>query len=822
MPRTEQQIMKDWRFALMPMTPHREKETSLEIPDIAEAPNENEFMTITLPHDWACNRPFDKSMEQGGAQGFLNRWGIGWYRRTLQMEKKQKGYLYYLHFGGIFENSTIWVNGQYAGGRKYGYSSFRVDITKLLRQGTNELLIKVDNSVTTADRWYSGCGIYRTVKLVTVEETHLDPWEVIVDTKLKLGETSEQTKAVINIDVSDAMRVGEASWKQADVEKSDLQVQAVLHRKACEAEVMQPVVEKIEAAGKQITLILTNPSLWTAETPNLYTLELTLLKKGVVCDCIRQNIGIRRVEFIPQKGMFVNGQRVLLKGVCLHQEAGCVGIAAKREVWEARLKQLKEMGCNAIRAAHHTHSEEFMDLCDEMGFYVYEECFDKWVGGLYGRYFETQWEQDVEAMVKRDRNRPSVVIWGVGNEVENQAHESMLQILQMLSDKVKSLDSSRPVTYAMNPHFKRESNVDLSKVKDIQQFVDEVSDTEIYDNEERIQRISRIGEIVDIISCNYQEQWYPLIHEAMPDKLILGTEIYQYFCGHPDQMQNFTDTNPNLVPEQYEYCIGSMIWTGYDYLGESVVYPAKGWAGSMIRTNGERRPSYYILQSYWTKEPMVHFSVLDYTLGDEGVKEHWDIPPYADHWHFPQYHKMVVPYMIASNCEEVELYLNEKRFYIAKPAESANRLITGFLPYQSGKVTVIGRCGGQEVCRQITVTPGPAVKLQFDNLVTEIPSEPGYEILLSVHALDAEGNRYYRESTMVHFRVDGPAEIIGVDNGDMMSHEPYNEQYIHMYRGCASVMLRMKKSEKEKDGERVSVWADGAGLASGAATIVVK
>ncbi|MFR8336925.1 MAG: glycoside hydrolase family 2 TIM barrel-domain containing protein [Eisenbergiella massiliensis] len=168
-------------------------------------------------------------------------------------------------------------------------------------------------------------------------------------------------------------------------------------------------------------------------------------------------------------------------------------------------------------------------MCDELGFYVYEECFDKWTGGLYGRYFETEWKKDVEAMVKRDRNRACIFIWGVGNEVENQGQPSMLAILKMLKDYVLTMDATRPVTYAMNPHFKRESNVDLSQIKDIQKFVDEADDTEIYDVRERVERICRIGEIVDVISCNYQEQWYPMIHEAMPDKLILGTEIYQFF-----------------------------------------------------------------------------------------------------------------------------------------------------------------------------------------------------------------------------------------------------------------------------------------------------
>ena len=449
-----------------------------------------------------------------------------------------------------------------------------------------------------------------------------------------------------------------------------------------------------------------------------------------------------------------------------------------------------------------------------MGFYVYEECFDKWKGGLYGRYFDKNWESDVEAMVKRDRNRACILIWGVGNEVENQGQDSMLAILKQLSDKVRSLDSSRPITYAMNPHFKRESNVDLSKIKDIQQFVDEVSDTEIYDAKERVSRIAKIAEIVDIISCNYQEQWYELIHEQIPNKLILGTEVYEYFCGHYDQMQNFTEQIPSAIPFEYDYCIGSFIWTGYDYLGESMGYPAKGWSGALIHTNNEYRPIAYMLKSIWSEEPVVHFSVMDYSLDDEGVKEHWDSPIYADHWHFPQFRKTLIPYMIASNCDEVHLFLNGKQFFIPRPSECKNGIITGFLPWQPGTVTVVGYQNGKEACRHEVVTPGMAVALAFDQECDHkecvstvnlgIP-EKKQHLLLTVRAVDE--NSCFRESGKVHFAVEGAAKIVGVDNGDICSNEPYQEDSVHLYHGCASVMLELYC----KPG-RVSVHAFGDGL----------
>ena len=828
--REEKLINRGWHFALLPCAPidaetakKKELQRKQSGEDVRIELEGLHFIEVDLPHDWAVSRPFNKAMDQGGAQGFRDRWGIGWYKKTLNIEEKKKGKRYLLYFGGVYENAVLWVNGMKIGSHKYGYSSFKMDITDAVKSGDNELLMRVDNSVSPADRWYSGCGIYRDVTLRIVPENHLDLWNIQVHSKIeKIEETENSAKFTATIQVE----TGQSSAVQG--------ILRLIQNK--DSDSLEDEVFIAEGANGTLSFYIKDAKLWSAEHPQLYRLTVSTEN-----DSVSLSIGLRNVKFDAQKGMLVNGVSTKLKGVCLHQEAGCLGTAVTKEIWRERLSHLKDLGCNAIRAAHHTYSEEFLDLCDEMGFYVYEECFDKWKGGLYGRYFDENWESDVEAMVKRDRNRASIVIWGVGNEVENQGQDSMLAILKQLSDKVRSLDSSRPITYAMNPHFKRESNVDLSKIKDIQQFVDEVSDTEIYDAKERVSRIAKIAEIVDIISCNYQEQWYELIHEQIPNKLILGTEVYEYFCGHYDQMQNFTEKIPSAVPFEYDYCIGSFIWTGYDYLGESMGYPAKGWSGAPIHTNNEYRPIAYVLKSIWSKEPVVHFSVMDYSLDDEGVKEHWDSPIYADHWHFPQFKKTLIPYMIASNCDEVHLFLNGKQFFIPRPSECKNGIITGFLPWQPGTVTVIGYQNGKEACRHEVVTPGMAVALAFDqkydqendqksNLENGLENdqeecvstvklgvpEKKQHLLLTVRAVDENGNPCFRESGKVHFAVEGAAKIVGVDNGDICSNEPYQEDSVHLYHGCASVMLELYG----KPG-RVSVRAFGNGLRQAQAVVIV-
>lgn len=720
---------------------------------------QGEGRQVRLPHDWAIEAPINRYMDEGLAQGFRDRWGIGWYEKAFMLDEKDADRCYFLDFGGIYENSTIWLNGTEVGGQKYGYTPFRLDVTECIRPGSNRLEVRVDNTCSPVDRWYSGCGIYRPVKLIAMAKRHFDEGNVVVQTRLEGKDAHIRVQTGVQGEVRAEISDGEATFA-------------------------------VVGSG-ELTLRVQNARLWSAHTPHLYQLTLALREDGKEIDRIAMPIGLREVTIDAKRGMVVNGEPVKLQGVCLHQDVGCRGIASKPEIWHERLLVLKEMGCNALRPSHHMFSSDFLDLCDELGFYVYEEPFDKWTGGLYGRYFEDDWKKDLSAMVRRDRNRPSVVMWGVGNEVENQGQASMLDILAKLVAHVKSLDDSRPVCYAMNPHFKRERSVDMSAIKDIQQFVDEVDDAEITDTTARVERIAGIAQHVDVICCNYQEQWYGAIHARCPDKPILGTEVYQYFSGHENQMKNMTAEMPSLVPNAHDYVIGCMLWTGIDYLGESMTWPAKGWSGAPIRTNRERKPGFYIFQSQWTKEPMVHFSVMDYSLLDEGVKDHWDMPPLADHWHFPQFHLGVIPYQVATNCEEVRLWLNGDQYHLPKPKDCPNGLITGFLPWKAGAVRVEGYVSGTLACTHSLVTPGPAVKLSFDQETVSVPAEPGHEILLTVRAVDQEGNPCFRESALIRFQVEGDAEIVGVDNGSLMHDEPYHASAVHLFRGVASVQVRL-------------------------------
>ena len=742
-----------------------------------ELPAREAFHPVHIPHDWAVTSPVSQDAPLNMAQGYFHRKEIGWYERTVCVAEKRADRRYFLDFGGVFECAEVLVNGIKAGGQRYGYTPFRLDVTNLTQTGENHILVRVDNTREPADRWYSGCGIYRPVQWIETDQTYLDEKSILVHSIIQNGQ------AVLHIQTGTSFPV-KASLFAPDKGLTD------------------------EACGcGEITLRVIRPVFWSAESPCLYTLSLAL-ENG---DALSLRIGIRTVEISAEKGLTVNGIPVKLRGVCLHQDMGCRGIAATKEMWRDRLKKLKEMGCNALRLAHHMHSNEMLDLCDEMGFYVYEEAFDKWRSGLYGRYFAQDWQHDLEAMLLRDRNRPSVIIWGVGNEVENQGQQSMVDTLSMLTDFVHLKEPTRPVSYAMNPHFKRPGKkIDFSAVKDIQKLVDEVDNREIDKMEERLDCIAAIAEHVDVISCNYQEQWFEIIHRRIPGKPILSTEAYPFFVGNEASMQNYTECIPSFIPEKYPYVIGSYVWTGYDYLGESMGWPSKGWTGSLLRMDGTPRVSWYILKSRWTKEPMVYLSVLDNELGDEFTKAHWANPPFEGIWDFPKLHQGVLPYLIATNCERVEIHVGGRVLYPDLPKEKREGYITGFVPWVPGKIEVRGYMGKECVCSHALYTPGISDHLVFSARDPETV-QPGEEMLLTASIVDFGGNLCIRDERRVSFRAEGNAVILATENSNLMETTPYSSASVPAWHGKASVVFRRTGKEgfqiiAEAEGLNPAVW----------------
>lgn len=752
--RNEIVLMQDWRFALTG--------------SVDERPAADAWRTVDLPHDWVIGRPVSPDVPWGVCMAFRQWEGVGWYANTVTLtaEQLRPGRRHWLDFDGVQECATVYVNGRRVGYQGYGYTPFRLDVTDALREGVNEILVRADFTQAPTDRWYSGAGIVRTVRWIETPERFLDERLVTVRQHVDV----QARRVTLTIDPG---LVGPVEARLADADGLEIAATA------------RP------GGDAALELTVGDANLWSAETPYLYTLTLSLPDSG---DAVSMRIGLRDVTFDANEGMLVNGVRTVFKGVCLHQDIAPVGAAATPELWRARLERLKLMGCNGLRLAHHMFAREFLDLADAMGFYVYAEPFDKWRSGHYLRFFENDWKRDLDAMFLRDRNRPSVVMWGVGNEVEDQGKWPMVDTLRQLVAEAHRMDPTRPVGCAMNPHFQYDE-AEYGDREDMDTVFNEAPKTgEITDPAERVERVKRIADVTDIVVMNYAEQWYGRVREAVPGKPIFGSETYQWFMGHDEQLQNFTQSNPQLVPWRADrrWVIGGAIWSGYDYLGESMGWPSKGWSAAPLRTNGVRRFSYDLLRSYWTDEPMVSFAVLDYSLPDEMVKEHWDMPPYVRHWDFPQFRKALIPYAIASNCEEVRVFVNGKRFYVPRPAECPNRLITGYLPWTPGEVVVEGVNGGAVACRDVVRTPGAADRLEWEaDAPVELPARRGYCVGLTVHVADADGNDVFRAEPEVTFAVSGPADIVAVDNGDLTNDEPYIGSPVASRQGKASVFLRL-------------------------------
>lgn len=782
-----------------------------QVNDTGNLESSSDWHDVALPHDYAISQPLDSSMQWGVDQAFRNARRLVWYRRHITIGQLQAHTRYVLMSDGMYENARVYVNGHEAGGQAYGYSPFEIDMTQYLQPGDNELLIRLDTREVPTDRWYSGVGIYRSVTMQLRPENYVDSRDLVVTSDVDVSRKT--AKVLCRVDSDELSRQQRYARELYRVEVCDDQGAVVASAKGS-------LVDGIECE-------LSSVKLWSAETPTLYTLRVETEGDDETRDSVCQRIGLRTIEFNAEQGMLVNGEKTIFRGVCVHQDGGAIGSATTAELWRKRLSILKSMGCNGLRLAHHMHPRWMLDLADEMGFYVYSEPFDKWQSGHYKRFFDAGWKNDLDAMLRRDRNRPSVVMWGVGNEVENQAHQSMLAILRMLVSEAHRLDHTRPVGCALSPHFSKEAAEQGSNEGVIQATDEKVVQEEITDPAERVEQIAKVAALSDIVVLNYAEQWYDAIHQAVPDKPLFGSEVYQYFQGHELQMQDYREDNPNLVPLRKPYVIGGAVWAGFDYLGESMGWPSQGWSGALIRTNNSVKAGYWLLRSYWTDKPFVRFMVADYTQPDENVKEHWDIPPFVHHWEFPHIHKAVVPYAIATNCDEVRIWVNEREIYPLAVAHFANRLITGYLPYQAGKLTIVGLKQGKEVTREVISTPGQAQALQFitsdekempisTSTVDEERLNPSQNRLqvVTVRAVDGEGNPVFHCSERVTFSVEGDVQIIAVDNGNLMNTEGFQGNQVHLWQGKASCIIRIPSRLSH-----ARVYAHAEGFESAALTI---
>jgi beta-galactosidase len=764
------------------------------------------WRSVDLPHDWSIEGPFS---EKEPAQGSLPA-GMGWYRKRFRLPETHRERRVVIEFDGVYENSEVWINGQYLGRRPYGYIPFCYDLTGRLNFGRdNVIAVKVDNSHQPNCRWYSGSGIYRHTWLLATSRVHVAYWGTFVTTpQVSKDAATVRIKTRVRNDGPSAAR---CTLVTSLLDKDGKTVQTAEATQEVAANEEYEFVQQIRAD---------KPSLWSVASPYLYKIRSTVREQDRVVDEYDTPIGIREAVFDADKGFLLNGEHVKLNGVCLHHEAGCVGAAVPERVWERRLEILREMGSNAIRTSHNPYAAEFLELCDRMGFLVMDEIFDEWkvpkgqVGrNGYSNYFEEWYERDVTALVRRDRNHPSVVLWSAGNEVGDQSSAQGVETLRKLLEVFHREDPTRPVTVGC----------------------DRIA-SEPPANTVRPEFLA----LLEIVGYNYADRWrdriekyYSIDKQAFPGRRVVGTESGSMgglrgeyrglFPGDAATGFRGFGQGRNIDVEQlwkfvrvYDYVAGDFMWTGIDYLGEAR-WPMKGASSGVIDMCGFKKDGFYFYQSQWTGQPMLHL---------------------FPHWNWRGKEGQFVPVTCYTNCDTVELFLNSRSIgvkgyafprlgmegrYGNYPARARARRTTADLhlswdvPYEPGRLKAIGTKDGKAVVTvEVETTSEPAaLALSVDRAL--IAADRRDLAHITVEIRDAQGRVVPTADNEVTFEVQGAGRLIGVDNGNPMSHEDYKANRRKAYNGLCLAIVQSSGTSGQ-----IGVSAASPALKSGAITIAAR
>ena len=650
--------------------------------------DDSSWRIVDLPHDYSIEDlpeaegvlqigPFTEKSAGGVSTGHVAG-GTAWYRKQFTLGKEDNGKLVKVLFDGVYMDAGVWINGHHLGKHPYGYTAFYFDLTPHLNPAgqPNLLAVQVKNEGKNS-RWYSGSGIYRDVKLIKTHPVHLPVWGTFITTPSVTGE-----KALVKT---------EARVANATPEEKEILVMLSL-RDSSGGEVAASAQKVMLKANETRTLILEteviNPSLWSPENPALYSAEIQVKADNLILDSTEEKFGIRSISFSAEEGFLLNGKQTLLKGGCLHHDNGPLGSSAFRSAEFRRIKIMKANGFNAIRTAHNPPSRLFLDACDELGMLVMDESFDHWQKPKnpqdYHRFFDEWWERDIEAMVLRDRNHPSVIIWSVGNEIKERADPMGLALFRMLSDKVKSIDHTRPVTQA------------------ICGFWDNPGKT--WDD------TPPAFAQLDVHGYNYQWQQYEADHAKFPERIMIGTESVP-----KEAFENWQ------MVEKKSYVIGDFVWTGMDYLGESgightrldtdpvVSLPPWPWFNANcgdVSITGDKKPQLFFRDVVWGTSPlemMVHAPVQE---GRKEVVSFWGWPDEWKCWNWEGHEGKNFLVSVYTRCEQVRLELNGE-VAGTKNVSAETRLTAQFdVPYQPGELVAIGLSGGKEKVRQVLKTTG--------------------------------------------------------------------------------------------------------------------
>lgn len=744
------------------------------------------WQKLDLPHDWSIEGDFNENHPATYNGGALPS-GIGWYKKTFKVEESDKLKEFYIDFDGVYMNSEVWINGHYLGKRPNGYIGFRYELSPYLNFGEkeNQLKVKVDNSLQPNSRWYSGSGIYRNVWLVKTDKLHINNWGTYVTTPIVTLDS-----ATVNIETSILNNYKEAK---------NIVLKTILlfnNKKITENSNHLNMTQGSDLTFSE-TLNVNNPKLWSIENPQLYTLLHKIYINNKLVDQYETPFGIRSFRFDLDKGFVLNGKNVKIKGVCNHHDLGALGTAINTRAIERQLEILKEMGVNGIRTSHNPPAPELLDLCDKMGFIVMDESFDMWNNSKTTYDYANNWKKwhkkDLEDFIKRDRNHPSIFIWSIGNEIQEQWNEQGVETAKELKSIVTNLDTTRLITAAMNPPV----NMDNQDV------------TLQFDKKNVNYNDLAASGVLDLIGYNYAHQTYKYHKQNFPNTPFIATETTSglqtrgYYDQKSDTLKRwpvrwdtpFTGGNPDntissydqvstpwgstheetwKVIKKHDYLSGMFIWTGFDYLGEPTpyVWPSRSSYFGVIDLAGFPKDVYYMYQSEWTDKPVLH------------VFPHWN-------W---EEGKDVDIWAYYSQADEVELFLNGKSLGIQKK-EGDDLHVMWRIPFKPGTLKAISRKDGKEVLIKEVKTAEKASQITLNPDRDHIKADGVDLSFITVTILDDNGTMVPNASNNIQFTIEGPGKIVGVDNGDPTSHASFKASDRDAFYGKCLVIVQSLNSE---------------------------
>ncbi|WP_428232806.1 glycoside hydrolase family 2 TIM barrel-domain containing protein [Flavobacterium sp.] len=723
--------------------------------------NDAKWRSLDLPHDWSIEGKVNPKNITKSAGGYFPA-GIGWYRKTFQAPDAWKAQKIAIYFEGVYMNSEVFINGKSLGVRPYGYTSFSYDLTPYLNFGKENLIaVRVDNSQHLNSRWYSGSGIYRHVWMMLTNPVHVAQWGTAITTP-----TVSAKKATVQIQT---LVKNETASAQSVLVKT-----LILNNNSKNIGKSQIQIEIPANSEKEInqTINVSNPLLWTPETPNLYQTQIQVLKDKKVIDDTKTTFGIRSIKYTAENGFQLNGKTLKINGGCVHHENGCLGSAAFDRAEERKIQLLKAGGFNAVRTSHNPPSEAFLEACDRLGLLVMDESFDCWKVGKnnndYSKYFNQWWQSDLEAMVLRDRNHPSIIMWSIGNEIPERGEPEAIETAKMLINAIKKIDKTRPVTSAI---------------------VDNGKDWSVFDP---------LMAVHDVAGYNYHLHSAPDDHKRVPSRMIVHTESYP-----KDAFVNWK------LGQENNSIIGDFVWTAIDYLGEAGIgrtfysgeTTGESWDNEMFPIHasycgdidliGWRKPISHYRSMLYNNNEKLYMAVREPEPEPLEIKTTtWSVWPTWESWTWPGFEGKTIQVEVYSKYSKVRLYQNNKLIGEQSTTLDQQFKATFALPYSAGTLKAVGVENGKEIESTILQTAGDTTKIKLTADRREILANGQDLSYIMVEITDKDGIIQPNATNRLNFKIDGSGVIAGVDNANIKDVDSYVDNSRKAWKGKVLVVIK--------------------------------